>query len=94
MTDSRKLTDNEFEQVAGGYGPDDFPIGSFVRDTIYDNVPAEVVLEITAVSELSATATMYIHYTNPEKIETIPNMTVSFSTAIPLTIVPDWVPAN
>ena len=89
MTDSRKLTDNELEQVAGGFDPDDFPIGSFVKSHFFDSCPYETVFRIeSAPIRSEADATAFSRVDNTTSAAT--GISVNLNYVYPVSK-PDWV---
>ena len=99
MTDSRKLTDNELEQVAGGFTPgESFSAGNYVRKsgvilrTVFGSA-SEIVYRIDTLDGINATATMY-EKNSDGSVTTTSNQTINLATMIKLDSKPDWVPAN
>ena len=95
MTDSRKLTDNELEQVAGG-GRDigGFSIGNYVELSSKGCSDFKIVYRIDTLNGINATATMYEKISDGVVITTTDqsiNLKMGYTKLDPT---PDWVPAN
>ena len=103
MTDSRKLTDNELEQVAGGGfnigdGTNDvgFSIGNYVREGELKRAQfgnTQIVYRIDTLNGFNATATKY-EKKSDGAVTTTTDQTIILSMMVKLDSQPDWVPAN
>ena len=92
MTDSRKLTDTELEQVAGGTG-DDFFINDYIKEVTVTPSIVEYVYKIKQLSELFITTTKYVGSQVTGLQSITPNcMIFRGSNYIKLSGKPDWVP--
>ena len=94
MTDSRKLTDNELEQVAGGgTRGESFSIGNYVRETVQTSSDSEIVYRIDALDRINAAATKY-EKSPAGAVTTTSGQIINLLLMTKLDSKPDWVPAN
>ena len=102
MTDSRKLTDNELEQVAGGIGGftpglpgESFSVGNYVeRSMAAPESVSAIVYRIDTLDGNNATATMYEKDLNGAVTTTTGQSIILGMNWIKLDPKPGWVPAN
>ena len=102
MTDSRKLTDNELEQVAGGtpdFAPGlpgvSFSVGNYVEKTGWvSGTGSEIVYRIDTLDGNNATATMYEKNSDGSVTTTSGQSIILGMIWTKLDPTPGWVPAN
>ena len=92
MTDSRKLTDNELEQVAGGNGGDteelNFSVGDFVKSEI--GIGALIAYKIEEIRTVSdSTGTKFTKEQGIVRVQTGQPLNLELMTTIER---PTWIP--
>ena len=95
MTDSRKLTDNELEQVTGGFvvPGESFSVGDYVKESGMAAEGSKTVYRIDTLNGNTATATMYEKKTSGV-VTTTTDQNINLALMTKLDSKPGWVPAN
>ena len=97
MTDSRKLTDNELEQVVGGNGTPgvSFSVGNYVKKSgKVSGTVSEIVYKIDTLNGFTATATRYEKKPDGSVTTTTDQSIILGQNWEKLDPQPGWVPAN